>query len=1080
MAPLRAFSSNPNGFTNGTGQAIYLTGSQAWNTLQDWGTDGSIQSLDFTAFVNMLVAHRQAIWKSPHESSRGRRQKFIPAVKPLTLILLALTTATFTAPADEPEPAVIPPAAAASKMSLPDGFRVDLIAGEPDIVQPVAFTFDDRGRLWVAENLSYPRRAPEGQGHDRIIVFEDTHGDGHFDKRTVFASNLDLVTGLQFGFGGVWVAAAPSLMFIPVHDGDTPRPAGPPQILLDGWGFQDTHNTLSTLVWGPDGWLYGGHGIAAHSNVGAPGAPDEKRIAFDGSVWRYHPTKRLFEVFAEGLTNPWGIDYNDRGQIFATGCVIPHLWHVVQGARFHRAFGQHAFPFTYDDIKTITDHNHWAGPNSHAGREGYREEGKLKTFEGDMASGGGHAHAGGMIYLGNNWPAQYRDQVFMFNLHGHRVNEDLLERSGSGYTAHHGSDFLFANDPWSLWLNLQYGPDGSVFAIDFYEKNICHTTRPELYDRSNGRIFRISYGAPTRGKVDLRGASDEELVKAQLNPNDWHVRHARRILQERGPNPKVQEALRRILENNPDETRRLRALWALHLTEGLTKDASLRLLRDRSEYLRAWTIQLLAEDRQPSPPVMADFERLASEDPSPLVRLYLLSAMQRLNPATRWNVMHALLAHAEDGADHNIPLMAWFAAEPLAGIDASRAADLALTSPWPRLLEFMIRRMASGSSPDALEIATAKLSKAGDESRQLAILTGLSAALKGQRAVPLPAGWEAIEQKLAASPNRGIRALAQALSLTFGSARALESTRRIVTNTGANVDERSHALDSLLGIKDPALPPVLLELLHDSRLRAFALRGLAAYDDPKTPDAILAIYHSLTVEEKRDALFTLVSRPSFARPLLAAIAGNLVPVKDLSAEIARPLRGLNQPDLTAQLEKVWGVSRETPPDKLAAQAKYKKLVENKNLSAPDPARGRRIFNQICGLCHTLFGSGGKIGPDLTGSNRADLDYLLHNIIDPNAEIPNAFRTATVELKDGRVLAGIANQQDADVVSIVTPNETLTLPVGEIKTLASSEISMMPEGLLTPSSDRDVRDLISYLRGPEQVPMPPEPGKPGSK
>jgi putative heme-binding domain-containing protein len=275
-------------------------------------------------------------------------------------------------------------------------------------------------------------------------------------------------------------------------------------------------------------------------------------------------------------------------------------------------------------------------------------------------------------------------------------------------------------------------------------------------------------------------------------------------------------------------------------------------------------------------------------------------------------------------------------------------------------------------------------------------------------------------------------------------------------------------------VKDVALPPVLLDLLKDSALRASAIRGLAAYADPKTPDALLTIYATLPPEEKRDALLTLVSRAAYARALLAAIADNRLSAKDLSADIARQLRGLNQPDLTKELEKVWGVSRETPAEKLALQAKYKALIENKKLPAPDASHGRQIFTQTCGVCHTLFGSGGKIGPDLTGSNRADVDYLLHNIVDPNAEIPNAYRTTMMELKDGRTLVGIANQQDPKVVSIVMPNESLTIPRDEVKSSNTLETSMMPEGLLTPWSDHEIRDLVSYLRSPSQVPLPTGP------
>lgn len=949
-------------------------------------------------------------------------------------------------------------------MTAPAGFSVDLIAGEPDVVQPVAFTFDDAGRLWVAENKTYPIRAPEGQGHDTILVFEDTQGNGRFDKRTVFADNLNLVTGIQIGFGGVWVAAAPYLMFIPMADGPEPKPAGPPQILLDGWGYQDTHNTLSTLIWGPDGWLYGGHGVASHSKVGAPGTPDDKRVALDGSIWRFHPTKRVFEVFAEGLTNPWGIDYNDRGQIFATGCVIPHLWHIIQGARYQRPFGQHTFPFTYDDIKTIADHNHWSGENSHAGREGYRDaNGNLRAFDADMASGGGHAHAGGMIYLGGSWPAQYRDQIFMFNLHGHRVNEDILERAGSGYVAHHGRDFLFANDPQSLWLNLQYGPDGSVFAIDFYEKNICHTTRPDFYDRSNGRIYRISYGSPNRKKVDLQNASDQELVELQLNENDWFARHARRILQERGANPKVHQALRQILKNNKDETRRLRALWGLRVTAGVTRELAMQLLSDRSEYVRAWTIQLLCEDRDLFPEALEKVGAMAHEDDSAVVRLYIFSALQRLPLEKRWTIYKTLLDHDEDANDHNIPMMAWFAGEPLTASDPSRALGLALETKLPNLLNFTTRRIAEISTPEARELIADTLSKTTDPQKQLAMLTGFSAAVAGQKNVPAPNAWSAAEEKLGSSPDKQVRILARNLSLTFGSKTALRASREVLADNTADTEERRSALGALLNHRDPELPPILRALMNEPTLHAAAIRALASYNDPETPAAILKVYASLSPAEQRDALMTLASHPNFATELLTAVSANRIPAKDLSASLVRQLRALNQPEINAQLEKLWGVARESSGDKAIAERRVRALIENSNLPAPNPVHGRQLFAQSCGQCHTLYNEGGKVGPDLTGSNRRDLDYLLHNILDPNAEIPNAYRATVFDLKDDRTVVGIIAQEDANTISVATPNETTRIARDDIKKQTASDLSLMPEGLLAFFNDDEIRDLVSYLR-----------------
>ena len=1018
-----------------------------------------------------------------------------------------LANASTTAPelpADVYKFAGLPPEQAAKEMTLPPGFRATLFAGEPDIKQPIAFAMDDRGRIWVAEGYTYPRRATvppkddhvpgtdhtkptEAQmkdifgGQDRILVFEDTKGDGKFDKRTVFAEGLNLVSGLEVGFGGVYVGAAPYFMYIPMKDGDTPKPAGPPQILLDGWGYGDTHETLNTFTWGPDGWLYGCHGVFTQSVVGAPGTAEEARTRINAGVWRYHPVKHQFEVFAEGTSNPWGVDFNQYGHCIIEACVIPHLWHMIQGGHYMRQAGQHFNPNLYDDIKTIADHVHYASKTPHAG-----------NGRSDSA-GGGHAHAGLMVYQGGSWPEKYYGQTFMNNIHGARINEDTLEAKGSGYIGHHAPDFILFNDSWSQIVNLQYDQDGSCYMIDWYDKQQCHDNNPAVHDRTNGRIFKITYGDTKTTPVDLQKKTDDELVMLLLDKHEWLSRHARRILEERAAAGKITigalTKLRGLLSLDGGELlmkltadsygvssteAQLRLLWALHSIGMLYESDTFKLLKHEDQYVRAWAIQLSCEKGQPSDKIVQAFAELARSDTSPTVRLYLASAAQRVAPAQRWDIVAALHQHGEDAPDHNLPLMAWYALEPLAAVDIQHALTIALDSKFPHTLEFTARRVATIGTPDALGALAALLPKLDDESRQLAVLNGISAALKGQRTVALPPGWETVETKLTKSANGEIRGLTEALSLTFGSTRALEATRKIVINTGAGEGDRRRALDSLLGVKDAALPPVLFDLLKDVALRASAIRGLAAYTDPKTPDAILAMYATLPSDEKRDALLTLVSRPAFARPLLAAIAENRLPAKDLSADIVRQIRGLNQPELTKELERVWGVSRETPADKLALQAKYKALIENKQLPAPDSGHGRVIFTQTCGVCHTLFGSGGKIGPDLTGSNRADIDYLLHNIVDPNAEIPNDYRTTMMELKDGRTLVGIANQQDPKVVGIVTPNETLTIPRDEIKDIKTLDISMMPEGLLTPWSDSDIRDLVSYLRSPAQVPLPPGP------
>jgi hypothetical protein len=489
--------------------------------------------------------------------------------------------------------------------------------------------------------------------------------------------------------------------------------------LLDGWAYQDTHETLNTFIWGPDGWLYGCHGVFTHSVVGKPGTPDSDRTRINAGVWRYHPTRHVFEVFGEGTSNPWGLDFNDYGHAFTTACVIEHLYHVVQGARYKRQAGKHFNAYTYDDIKTVADHVHWVGRQGpHAGNSR------------SSSAGGGHAHAGAMIYLGgDSWPSEYRDSIFMHNIHGARTNTDRLARKGSGYTASHGPDFLMANDAWSQMINLRYGPDGGVFAIDWYDKNQCHSTNPDLHQKSLGRIFKISHVNDKWAKVDLQKLSSERLVELQLHRNDWYVRHARRILQERGPDPAVHASLKKILRDNPDVTRKLRALWALHVTDGITEAELLDLFSSESEYLRSWAVYLTVAGRNPSADALRRMVRLATRDDSALVRLYIASAMQRVPAALtaeRWDVVAALMARSEDAGDHNEPLMLWYATEPLVPLDMARALALVADSKLPNLFTYTVQRIAAVGTQDALKVLTDRLGRATGSAERLDLVEGIT------------------------------------------------------------------------------------------------------------------------------------------------------------------------------------------------------------------------------------------------------------------------------------------------------------------------------------------------------------------
>jgi len=962
------------------------------------------------------------------------------------------------------------PEEAAAAMTVPPGFKVKLVAGEPRVQQPIAMAIDDRGRLWIAEAYSYPVRLPDGQGRDRILIFEDADGDGSFETRKVFVDNLNLVSGLEVGFGGVWVGAAPYFMFIPDRNQDD-VPDGEPEILLDGWHYEDTHEVLNAFNWGPDGWLYGCHGVFTHSLVGKPGTPDAERIPLNAAVWRYHPTRHLFEAFARGTSNPWGVDFNDEGQAFLTACVIPHLYHVIQGARYQRQGGTHFNPYLYDDIKTIADHSHYTGDIRDSAHWGHAPA--LSKSVSD--AGGGHAHCGLTVYLGDNFPESYRGTLLFDNIHGHRLNNDRVVRRGSGYVGQHAEDFLFANDQWFLGINLRYGPDGSVFLIDWYDEESCHRGDPEIWDRSNGRIYNVAFGEPKPLKVNLAAKTDLELVELQLHRNDWYVRVARRLLQERAARaplpPAVHARLASILRDNPDHTRKLRALWALHVINGLTDEMARECLASPEEYVRAWTIQLMAEEENVPPAFLPRLARLATSDPSPVVRLYLASALQRLPLEQRWDIASGLVSHASDQNDHNLPLMIWYGIEPTVTTDPPRAMALAGRSAIPLVTRFITRRAAG--DPNGLESIIRGMELTDSNEQRLLMLGEIMNALQGHTDVPMPKAWNRAYEVLVKCPDADVRKQAEFLAVLFGDHRIFPSLRQTLADPSADLAARQRALTILLKGGDKEVVPVLHALLADRALRAEALSGLIQFDHPATPRVILERYAAFSPEEQRLAIHTLASRPAYAKALLNAMEAGAVSRQDVSAFTIRQMYQLGDEALKRQLAETWGSIRETSADKAELQKKYKSLLTPAALAGADPSHGRELYNLVCYSCHTLYGQGNQIGPDLTGSNRRNLDYVLENVLDPSAVLGQDYRNTTVETKDDRVVSGLLVKETDSAVTIRTLAGDEVVARNVITSMDTLSQSMMPEGLFEALPSGDVIDLVAYLQTESQVPMPGE-------
>jgi putative heme-binding domain-containing protein len=363
------------------------------------------------------------------------------------------------------------------------------------------------------------------------------------------------------------------------------------------------------------------------------------------------------------------------------------------------------------------------------------------------------------------------------------------------------------------------------------------------------------------------------------------------------------------------------------------------------------------------------------------------------------------------------------------------------------------------------------LAASDDVALQRDVLRGMCEALQGRRNVAAPEGWPAAYRKLASSPNREVREKALVLGLLFGDPQALKALRNTVTDARADAAARRNALQALVEKRAPGVPELLRDLLDEPAMRGPALRALAAYDDPGTPALVLKHYPSLTGPERADAVATLASRPSYARALLDAVERGEVPRRDVSPFIARQLLALKDRGLAGRLNKVWGSIRSPAKEKSALLARYKGLATPEALKMADRSRGRLVFAKTCATCHTLFGEGAKIGPDLTGSQRTNPEYVLTKVLDPNAVVPADFQVTTVQTSTGRVVSGVVKEETAKTLTLQTPTEVVRLAKSEVEERTRSNLSLMPEGLLAPLSDAEVRDLLAYLAGPAQVPLP---------
>lgn len=929
-------------------------------------------------------------------------------------------------------------------IELPQGFKASLFAGDPDVQQPICMDFDDRGRLWIAENYTYSGGPYETKLRDRVVILEDTDNDGQHDSRKVFWDKGFMLTSLTWGFGGLWILHDGTLSFIPDKNSDD-IPDSEPTIVLDGWSKDCGHNFVSGLIWGPDGWLYGRHGIVDTSYPGVPGTPQADRPAMNCGVWRYHPTKQLVEVVCNGTTNPWGLDYNSDGQFFMTNNVQGHLWHAMPGAHFKRMYGQDANPHFYELMDMTADHYHWDTTRKwNESRDGVAND-----------LGGGHSHVGGLIYQGTNFPAAYRGKIFMCNTHGRRLNVNRLERSGSGFVGKREPDFMLVKNPWFRGVDLKMGPEGAVYVADWSDNGECHDH--DGIHRTSGRIYRIAYGTPKPFKPTLPLVAQDSLaLLGNVTSHDtWIARHSLRILQDR----QQTEARIRGVTNLP-----LLAAEALDLN---SVDALRQWLNSSNLEQLEQAVQLAAGTEVRRQALLPNLMQLAKQKPAPNILLALVSVLRRFDSLERLELARSILSQPDNArtiaAENNLTLMTWYGIEPV----VKSLAEVELLKPIPKLQQFAVRRLAYEVNKESTLTSEllgyiSSMVAAGDGTNVVGLLNAFRAGLAGRARVDAPKDWSTIEKQLRASKNAEVVFAVDALGVLFGDGAALADLRTMAGNGELEPVTREEAIRALAAAQDNDAVPIFFNLLGDRAVADAAIRALVSFDHKDTAKRLLKQMGALRDGNRSLAIDTLASRESYALELIEAIDAGEVDSRELAASQVRQLLALGNARIQKVLESKWGVVQETPEAKLAAIERWKKELTQESLAGAKLEEGAALFKKSCATCHKLYGEGLTIGPDLTGANRSNLDYLLMNIIDPSSVVPKQFTTSVIALHNGRVITGVVVGETEKTITVQTDKEQLTVATDDIEQRRNSGKSLMPDGMIDALTPDQVRDLFAFM------------------
>ena len=963
----------------------------------------------------------------------------------ITRLLLAVSLTTLPAFAqrglkDIPDPDPIKQAAA---FNLPEGMEIQLVASDPMIAKPVQMNFDSKGRLWLVSSGMYPHIVPGAEENDKVLILEDTNGDGVADKRTVFADNLHIPTAVLPADGGAYVANSTEIIFLKDTDGD--GKADQRRVVLSGFGTEDTHHIVHTFEQGPDGMLYFLQSIYIHSHLETPYGV---RRLMGGGIWHFRPETQRAEILSKGLINPWGFIFDEHGQTFATD--------GAGGHGINDIFPRSVFR-TSPGAKRIVDGLNPGQP-------------KLCGLE---------------ILSGSHIPEKLRGVLIAPDFRGHRINAYRLKPEGSSYNSTRIEDFLSSSHRAFRPIDVKMGPDGALYIADWYNPIIQHGEvdfRDDRRDHSRGRIWRVTFkGQPLIEKKDFSKFSIKELLAHTISKERVHREQARNELRTR---TNVLPELSAWSSRLSDDFSRMQAMWNHQAVNHTAVELIKSLLASDDPRYRAAALRVIYH-RHTEVPGGGDIVKKAINDQNGRVRLWAVSclaqmpgpdsvptALQALNHPVDKTMDFALWSIVREHQEHWAPKFE--AGKPVFGdklphlIFAMKALGKSLS------LESIFTSLDNGTltpteRKDAISVIS-QVGSANDLSRlfrlapkEPVILDQLVTAAQIRKLQPT----EGKEQLLPFLDSKKPTVFASAAKLA-GLWKFAPARNKLVTAFTQSPAKRQAAAEGLRLFGDEETIKFFLKLSKESpdeATRVIAVKELAKIAPDRAAASAVTLLQQDKAGKDEHRLFTSFLQSARASTSLAkALEGKTLPTKIATLGLQRAgTSGRPPKDLMAALQLSGKLK---PMSQQPSSADMAKLIERVRTEG-DPHRGETVYRRAdlqCIACHAIGGVGSPIGPDLVSIGAsAPVDYLITSLLNPNDKIKEGYHTTLVSEKNGNAhTGGLVSESDTEVVLRDYAGQMNRIARSDIKNITISPVSMMPPGLTTGLREDQFIDLVRFL------------------